>query len=186
MGQKIFGWASRYELLAGHEADTGRTIRRFLDRDEALRFLRHSASDPADMDALRRWLFDEGLVLWPEQDLLDRVATALSAGLLRIGFLDYDSVGAGAGDKEDPKPEPKPDPTPKPKPKPVVVAELLVNVKDADGKPVEGATVTAGALGTKKTDKNGVADYGKVTPGTYDVTAEKSAHAPKRNDTAPK
>ncbi len=68
----------------------------------------------------------------------------------------------------------------------MVVAELLVNVKDADGKPVEGATVTAGALGTKKTDKNGVADYGKVTPGTYDVTAEKSAHAPKRNDTAPK
>lgn len=60
--------------------------------------------------------------------------------------------------------------------------QLLVYVKDADGKPVENVDVDAGAWGKQKTDKDGLADFGKVAAGTHPVKAKKAGHAPKRGD----
>jgi len=62
------------------------------------------------------------------------------------------------------------------------LGELIVLVKDADGIPVIDVDVTAGALGAKKTNKDGIADYGKVGAGVYTVKAKKAGHSPKRND----
>lgn len=59
--------------------------------------------------------------------------------------------------------------------------ELIVTVKDADGKPVAGVTVTAGAAGTKTTGPDGVAHFTDVKPGAYDVKAEKPGHSKKRH-----
>jgi hypothetical protein len=61
-------------------------------------------------------------------------------------------------------------------------AILVVIVTDEDGFPVKGATVRAGALGDKETDENGMADFGTVQPGTYDIKAIKPGHAPARGD----
>ncbi|MCX6872824.1 MAG: hypothetical protein NTW21_03305 [Verrucomicrobia bacterium] len=60
--------------------------------------------------------------------------------------------------------------------------QLVVNVKDSDGKPVKDVDVNAGIWGAKKTDKDGIADFGKVPAGTDKVIAKKAAHAPKRYD----
>ena len=57
-------------------------------------------------------------------------------------------------------------------------AHLVVMVKDADGNPVEDAVVNVVGLGGNHTDASGVADYGEVPVGTYDVTAEKRGHGP--------
>ncbi len=65
---------------------------------------------------------------------------------------------------------------------PCPLGELVVIVKDANGKPVLDVDITAGVLGGKKTNKDGFADYGKVEAGTYTVNAKKLGHAPKRND----
>ena len=58
--------------------------------------------------------------------------------------------------------------------------ELVVIVKDADGNPVEGATVRARGWGEMKTNKDGIADFGKVYAGSGWVTAKKAGHARKR------
>ncbi|MGG7567784.1 hypothetical protein ACQ5SO_16655 [Rhodovulum sp. DZ06] len=62
------------------------------------------------------------------------------------------------------------------------LGELVVTVKDADGKLVQGAEVAAGAAGKKTTGADGLADFGKIDPGSYDVTADKAGHGPKKNE----
>lgn len=53
-------------------------------------------------------------------------------------------------------------------------ARLLLTVVDADGKPVEGATVTFGTDGVEyTTDAEGCASVVEIESGTYDVTVEK-------------
>jgi hypothetical protein len=110
------------------------------------------------------------------------LATAIVNGRLMVS--EGLATAATSGSSVQPKPPgpgpkpPGPGPGPKPAPK---VAQLEVTVKDLNGKPVADAKVTAGALGSKQTDANGVADFGVVTPGTYDITAEKPGHGTKRN-----
>lgn len=58
---------------------------------------------------------------------------------------------------------------------------LVVIVKDANGTPVQDVDVTVSALGAKRTSKDGIADYGRITAGTYSVKAKKTGHTPKRN-----
>jgi len=62
-------------------------------------------------------------------------------------------------------------------------AYLTVVVKDADGNPVANADVYVDRIGGLRTDENGVADFGEVVPGTYDIHATKEGHAP--NETGP-
>lgn len=83
-----------------------------------------------------------------------------------------ESPSAKAGDSS------TPDETTQPCP----LGELVVTVKNLDGALIEGATVKAGAAGTRTTNASGIADFGKVKPGSYDVTAEKPGHSDKRND----
>lgn len=184
MGQRIDGGLGRFELIAGRERRAGRSTVQFLDRDEALRFLRRVSADPYDMACIRTWAHQEGLEPAPDQGVLEQIAAGLDTGdfhVARPGSAGGSAKGGGSTPTV-PKPKEKPKPK-KPKPKvPEKVTELVVTVKDSDGKPVEGATVTAGAIGSKKTNKEGIADFGKVKPGSYDITAEKPGHAPKRND----
>lgn len=86
--------------------------------------------------------------------------------------------------KDDPKKDkPKKDDPVNPV-QPCDKANLAVVVKDADGKPVEGAIVDVAGLGAIYTDANGLADYGQVDAGTYDVSAEKRGYAPGKTDPA--
>src|SRR5215475_3775733 len=50
--------------------------------------------------------------------------------------------------------------------------ELVIQVVDQDGKPVSGATVKADGL-TKTSDSGGFANFGKVPPKEYDISATK-------------
>lgn len=111
--------------------------------------------------------------------LADTSVSYFTNGLLFLRAVRARSAGP---DKRQPDvtPPPPPRPRPRPRPEPVTITELVVRVKDADGKPIEGAEVTAGALGSMRTDQAGVADYGQVEPGTYNITAGKAGHAPKR------
>ena len=65
--------------------------------------------------------------------------------------------------------------SPKPPSPSAAVGRLLVTVVDTDGSAIPGATVTADSL-TKKTDSNGVADFGRVAPKTYTISAEKQGY----------
>ena len=56
-------------------------------------------------------------------------------------------------------------------------AQLVITVFDPDGKPVVDATLTANQL-SKQSNFQGVADFGKVDPGTYQVAAEKQGYTP--------
>jgi hypothetical protein len=170
-------------LTERHDRAARTTVRTFTDQDDAARFLRVHFSDAAVLADLRRWGNDIGALYGPGVDVLDRLATGLAVGRLEaVEILEplHGGTGASTQPKKE-KPEvPKPQPKPKPKPVDEKIAELVVIVKDADGKAVKDAEVTAGALGSKKTDDTGIADYGKVQPGTYDVTAEKAGHSNKK------
>jgi hypothetical protein len=61
---------------------------------------------------------------------------------------------------------------------PCPLAELVVHVNNGAGKPLKGVEVTVLGKGTKITDEHGVADYGKVEPGTYSATGTKSGYSP--------
>ncbi len=182
MGIRIGDIISRFELMTGSESQVERIRRRFVDRDEALRFLQTHASAEDVAAEVRRWSFDLGIRHQTNRGLLMLLANAIDTGEIWVAEMERSltrkggSGGGGGGKKVDPVP---PRPGPKPKPKPV--AELVVTVKDLLGKPVEGATVTAGALGTRTTGKDGIADFGKVTPGSYDISASKPGHGKIRN-----
>jgi hypothetical protein len=174
--------ATRYLLLSGPERDRYPRVMRFLDLGEAMRLLRLLGVEAGNLLTLRLWADEVGIHARRTEEPLDYLAAGLLRGELQIAQVAVTSHGAsGGGEPPEPKPKP-PGPKPKPKPKPKPVTHLVVTVKNADGKPVEGVKVTAGALGTKDTDKNGVADYGEVTAGTYDITAEKPGHSKKKND----
>lgn len=187
MGIRIGDLTNRFELMNWNEPVGDRTPRRFIDHAEALRFVRIHLLPDEVASAVRRWSHDLGISSGTHSVFLNRLAHAIMMGEVWVAELERGSLqggggGGGGGGKDDPPgPNPGPGPRPGPKPKPVPVAELVVTVKDLNGKPVEGVTVTAGALGSKTTDKNGVADYGKVTPGSYDITAAKPGHGKKRN-----
>lgn len=57
-------------------------------------------------------------------------------------------------------------------------AYLAVKVTDHYEQPIRNATVTVEGLGNKTTDKHGLADYGEVVPGTYNITAQKEGYRP--------
>ncbi len=180
MGIRIGEVSSRYELLTVNESTKDRERLQFLGPDEAMRFLqRHLAADDA-VAGVRRWAFELGLHHPTQQGFLQLLVWGLMTGELWVAEIKRvpGRLGRGGKGKEDP---PKPQPKPQPKPKPKPVAELVVTVKNLFGKPVKDAKVTAGALGSMQTDKDGIADFGKVTPGVYDITAEKTGHGKKRN-----
>ena len=87
-----------------------------------------------------------------------------------------------AFDKKKPKKDP---PKPKVKPEdpvmPCVKGRLVVQVQDFEDKPIQDAVVDVRDLGGSLTDKDGLADYGEVPPGSYDITAEKDHHSPARD-----
>lgn len=183
MGRVFKSPNGQIELTDRREAANGQSLRSFSDRDDALAFLRMYLSDPAVLADLRRWAGDFSTLNPPVTDILERLATMIAAGDLAL-MTNRLLLGSGSTHPEKPgvdKPDvPPPPPGPKPKPKDKTTAELVVIVKDADGKPVKDATVTAGALGSMKTNESGIADYGKVKPGTYDVEAEKEGHSDKK------
>ncbi len=182
LGIKIGDITARFELMNQHEPTDDRVSRRFVDHDEALRFLRRQLLSDAVMAAARGWAGDLGVQHRTHKGFLQLLASAIISGEIWVAELTPASArqGGGSGKKVDPiPPRPRPDPKPKPKPKPV--AELLVILRNLFGKPVEGVMVTAGALGSMKTDKDGNANFGTVAPGTYDISAEKPGHGKKRN-----
>lgn len=183
-----------FELVAIDAPAPGVGALRFLDVDEALRLLRAIASEPTAMTALRTWAQDAGIGPAQDRPLLSQLATALADGRLRIRRDDRLPEGTGPGvpggtrppgtspGRPPPPPPGRVDP-PRPPPGPEIITELVVHVKDADGAPVAAANVSAGALGERTTDENGTANYGRVRPGTYDISAEKPGHAPERDGT---
>lgn len=64
-------------------------------------------------------------------------------------------------------------------------AYLKVKVLNFEGKPVEGALVNVLTLGVATTDDTGYADYGKITPNTYKVTASKESYRPDPDERLP-
>ena len=151
------------------------------DRDDALRLLRTQFSDPATLASLRQWAHDQGFFKPVGSDIFEVLATLVSARRLNLMRIRPQSHYAANAEPKPDKPDTPVTPPPKPKPKPKKkVAELVVIVKDLDGNPVKEAEVTAGKLGSMKTDENGVANYGEVEPGTYKVTAEKEGHSTER------
>ncbi len=150
---------------------------KFSDRDEALRVLRGAMVGSLGLPNLRTWC---GQPLATDAALMQQVADRLALKDLRLERTDRAWTEHGTIPDQPPAPGPTP-PGPGPKPKPQVHAELVVTVKTLDGKPVDKATVTAGALGTRYTGTDGVADFGTVAPGTYDITAEKEGHGKTRN-----
>lgn len=172
------GKGGRYALLKRGEAPVGAGPLRFADRDEALRVLRQTLTGSTGMADLRHWSAQGGLPHPGDAAMLRRLADRIVSGDLRLQRLDAVWTEA-AGVPVTPPPEPKP-PDPGPKPKPAVTTELVVTVKTLDGKPVDKAKVSAGALGSRHTGSDGVADFGTVAPGTYDITAEKDGHGKTR------
>jgi hypothetical protein len=177
MAKIVHSESANFALLGRQDPTGERDLMRFVDPNEATVGMRRVAETP-EVDIIRRWAHREEFTHANTRNLIEQVAGALIDEFVHVAKVAHDAAIAGfAG--EDPGPDPDNN-RPKPKPLPEKIAELLVNVKDVDGKPVEGADVTA--AGGKKTDKNGVADFGKVSPGTYDVKAEKPGHGKKKFD----
>ncbi|MGA2720086.1 MAG: hypothetical protein ABSF78_14080 [Candidatus Acidiferrales bacterium] len=61
---------------------------------------------------------------------------------------------------------------------------LAVKVTDNQNLPLLNADVSAPGLGTRTTDKYGLADYGEITPGTYSITVTKDGYRPDVDATA--
>ncbi len=184
MGVRIGDITSRFELLDWNDPTKGRVRRRFVNDDETVRFLRQTLVADDTMAEVRQWCFEQGIHHTSGRKFLQLLAAAIASGSVWIGEIEQISnLGKGGGGVKPVPPDPNPNPGPLPGPKPVPkpVAELVVTVKDLNGNLVEGATVTAGSLGSKTTGKDGKADYGKVTPGTYDITAEKPGHGKVKN-----
>lgn len=169
---------------------------RVADWVDAHGFLRRNLGSGYIEPELYRFLHRAGIS--PGRSVVESLALALVRRDLAIeprshGILEpakNDNGGGKQDDKDKPKPPPKPEPKPKPTPKPKPVpkptpkddpaTELLVIVKDAFGNPVPEADVTVKRLGSKKTDKEGCADFGEVEPRKYNISAEKPGHAPDR------
>ena len=179
MVARLNGKGGRYALLTRGEAPVGTGPLRPLDREEALRLLRQSLTGSTAMADLRHWSAQAGLPQPADAAVLRRLADGIVTGTLRLQRMDA-VWNEAAGLPVTPPPEPAP-PDPGPKPKPAPITELVVTVKTLDGKPVDKAKVTAGALGSRNTGTDGVADFGTVAPGTYDITAEKDGHGTTRN-----
>ncbi len=182
MSRSFKSASGKYELLGKRAAGTAGHGRRFTDSGEAARFLRRMLGVGDLEPSLQSFAQDQGVATG--KSMVDALADAVFRGELKIIHAKSpltappgdDNGGDKPGDNDKPKPPPKPKPADDKK------AELLVIVKDADGKPVKDAEVEAKGLGTKKTDKEGKADFGKVKDGSYDITAKKPGHAPKKND----
>lgn len=81
MGQRAGGPHGRIELLGARDRMDRVSRIRPLDRDEALRLLRGSKLDPAEMAEIRRWSFEQGLgVKRTDEGLLAEIAEAACAG----------------------------------------------------------------------------------------------------------
>jgi hypothetical protein len=176
---RLYGKGGRYALLARGEAQVGTGPLRPADREEALRMLRQSLTGSMAMADLRQWAAQGGLPRPGDAAVMRHLADRVVSGDLRLQRLDA-VWNEAAATPVTPPPAPVP-PGPGPKPKPAPVTELVVTVKTLDGKPVDKCRVTAGALGSRFTGTDGVADFGTVAPGTYDVTAEKDGHGKTRN-----
>jgi hypothetical protein len=181
MGVRIGEISSRFELMNWDEPQVGRIRRAFLDHDEALRFVQSQLLSVEAFAIVRRWASDHALTHETDRGFMTLLAAKLMSGELWVTEQERDTSRLGGGHINPVPPTPGPGPKPGPKPKPETVAELLVTVTDLNGKPVADATVTAGALGSRVTDKDGKADFGTVTPGTYDISAAKPGHGKRRN-----
>lgn len=172
--------SGRYEILGRRASDNTANAQRFLDRGEAERFVRRMLGGDGDALSLRSFAVSEGFSAGKNMiaDISDKIARG-EIKIVRARSTTTDPVEEEKPEK--PKGNDKPKPPPKPKPKDDKTAELLVIVKDEDGKPIKDAEVNATGLGKEKTNKDGKADFGKVKPGEYDVEAKKPGHAKKKN-----
>lgn len=62
-------------------------------------------------------------------------------------------------------------------------ANLAVSVYDSSGDPVEGVEVSVDGVGASYTNADGIADFGTVQPGSYDILAIRACHRPDRIET---
>ena len=153
----------------------------FHDHGDALLLLRAHFSDPATLSALRLWAHENGFFKPVGTNVLDVLATLIHARRLNLMRIKPQSHYAADAEPKPDKPDTPVIPKPKPKPKKEEkIAELVVIVKDEDGNPIEGAKVAADGAGSMETNVDGIADFGEVEPGKYDVEAEKEGHARKR------
>lgn len=181
MGIRIGEISSRLHLVTPAETRAKHRPCGFLDEAEALRFLQAQLMAPETMAAVRAWASTQGLTHPQDRGLLQVLAAALQTGRLRVVEERHNRARLGKGiSPQRPEPNVPPPPSAKPAPKPKPVAELLVTVVDLNGKPIEGATVTAGALGSRVSDAQGKADFGTVSPGSQDITATKPGHGKRR------
>ena len=96
--------------------DGARQGEQFLDRDEALRFLRREASDAASHYEIRRWAGLRNMPGLTYDDILAFAAHCLCTRELQAFDMRTRLQGAGGGTPTEPK-DPKDKPKPKPKPK---------------------------------------------------------------------
>ena len=181
MGVRIGDFSSRLELLSWTEATDKRRRLVFLNLAEAERFVQDLMPSVEAFAMVRHWGAERGYAAPTDRGFVKLVAAALMTGELWIGEQERDLSRLGGGRPAPIPPQPGPGPRPGPGPKPKPVAHLVVTVRDLNGKPVEAAVVTAKGLGVKETGKDGVADFGKVVPGTYDISAAKPGHGKVRN-----
>lgn len=171
--------SGKFDILSRRVSDKARNSQRFLDRGEAERFLRSMLAGDVSGAGLRSFALSQGVDAG--RDMIGDLADELARGEIRIvraGSRISDPPG-DVVEPEKPKGGDKPAPK-KDKPKKTKTAELLVIVKDADGKPVKDVEVEAKGYGTLKTEKDGTADFGEVEPGKTDITAKKPGHAKKK------
>ena len=94
-----------------------------------------------------------------------------------------DPANPGGDDPANP-PTPTPDPGGSDPADPVVPCpltpkgHLVVRILDDAGNPIESAIVDVKELGNSFTSAKGIADFGEVDPGTYNITAEKDNYIP--------
>ena len=137
MGIRIGDITSRFELLDRGEPRKDRVSRRFVDQDEALRFLRrHLAAEDVKAN-VRHWGFGLGIQHSTDRGFLQRLAVAITAGEVWVAELERASTrhGGGGGGKTEPdtpppsastKPKTPPKPIPKPSAPPPPAAPLSV------------------------------------------------------------
>lgn len=98
-----------FELLTGRGPYPDRDLRRFMDGDEALRFLRLIGSDPVAMAALRAWAQELDLGHPQDNRLLERLAADFGSERLRLAVDRRLPFGTGTGAPARPRP-PRPGP----------------------------------------------------------------------------
>ena len=120
--------------MDGNEPDADRIRRRFLNHEEALRFVRSETLSADVMANARRWAHDLGIHHRTNRGFLQLLATAIANGEVWVAELErpaagHDRGGGGGGTPDKPTPPPPgPRPSP-PKPKPNCPASVAIEAK---------------------------------------------------------